>query len=136
LFIINFIFEPDINQFPIYILQSVRFLVLYLALLPFTIFSTGILKYPLWGYMKLHLVTRILLFVTIAEIFYIIIICSAIYLNIDLYPYLSTLVIFFLSIQFISLLLYFYSSSTLFSIIFQTLAFTIIFSENIHSFFY
>jgi hypothetical protein len=135
-FMINFIPEADINQLSISIVQSVKFLVIFFVLLPFVIFSTGILKYPLFGDIKLHFVTRILLFVAISEIFYIIITYSAIHLNVYFLPYRSTILIFFLYNQFISILLYYYKSSTLLSIIYQTLALTLIFSENIHSLFY
>jgi hypothetical protein len=126
---------PDTHQLFVSITQSIKFLVICLCLLPFVVFSTGILKYPLYGPIKLHSATRVLLFVAMAEIFCIGIACSVAFLNLWLTLYRTEIFVLLLTIQFISLLLYFLRSSVSSSILFQTLTLGVIFSEDIHGLF-
>jgi hypothetical protein len=126
---------PEAHQLFVSISQSIKFLVICLFLLPFAVFSTGILKYPLYGPMKLHSTTRGLLFVLVAEVFCVGISYSAAFLSFWLVFYRVEIFLLLLSIQFISMLLYFLSSSVSSSILFQTLALGVIFSENIHGLF-
>jgi hypothetical protein len=135
-FLFNFIPDANINHLYQSTIKSVKFLVLFFVIFPFVFFSTEIMKFPLFGDKKLHLVIRILLFVIISETFYVIITYSASNLNPYFLPYRNALLIFFFYNQFISLLLYYYKSSTLLSIIYQTLTLAFIFSEDIHGLLY
>jgi hypothetical protein len=135
-FLFNFIPDADINHLYLSTIKSVKFLVLFFIIFPFVFFSTEIMKFPLFGDKKLHLVIRILLFFIISETLYAIITYSASSLNPYFIPYRNALLIFFFYNQFISLLLYYYKSSTLLSIIYQTLTLAFIFSENIHGLLY
>jgi hypothetical protein len=132
---IGFLPAPDTHQLFVSIAQSIKFLLICLCLLPFLVFSTGILKYPLYGPIKLHCATRVLLFVAIAEIFCVGLSYSVAVLSFWLILYQIEIFLLLLTIQFISLLLYFLSSSMSSSILFQTLALGVIFSENIHGLF-
>ena len=124
------------NELFISILKSVKFIAYFFFLLPFAIFSTGILKYPLFGKIRIHWIACIFLFITSSLIFYIIITYSAAYLSISLPPWRSMILAFFLYNQFISVLFYYYKRSTLLPIIYQTLALAFVFSENLHGLFF
>jgi hypothetical protein len=126
---------PDTHQLFVSVTQSIKFLVICLCLLPFVVFSTGILTYPLYGLLKLHSATRIVLFVAIAEIFCIGISYSVPFLNPFLTYYQIEIFVLLLTIQLISLLLYFLGSSLSSSILFQTLTLGVIFAEDMHGLF-
>ena len=135
-FLFNFIPDADISHLYLSIKKSIKFLVLFIVMIPFVFLSTEIMKFPLFGDKKLNLAIRIFLFFIISETLYVIITYSASSLNPYFLPYRNALLIFFFHNQFISLLLYYYKSSTLLSIIYQTLTLAFIFSENIHGLLY
>jgi hypothetical protein len=131
----GFLPAPGTHQFFVSVTQSIKFVVICLCLLPFVVFSTGILKYPLYGPIKLNSATRVLLFVAIAEIFCIGISYSVAYLSFWLALYRIEIFLLLLAIQCVSLLLYLLSSSVSSSILFQTLTLGVIFAEDIHGLF-
>ena len=136
LFAFNWVSEPNFNQLSIAVTQSMKFVVIFYCFLPFFIFSTGILKYPLWGTIKINFISRIVIFVVFSNCFYIIIVFSVIYLNVDLLPEKDILLFFFFFNQVISLLLYFIRENIVFPIVFQTLTVTVLIAGNVHGLFY
>jgi hypothetical protein len=130
-FCINLFPTGDISQFATSIEQSAKFILIFLLLLPFYIFTTGIIKYPLFATIKITGANRILLYFLIILVFNSILTYLIINLNSCLPFYKWWIFLFFLYNQFISLLLYCYTSSTFLSVIFQTLTLSVIFSENI-----
>ena len=116
--------------------RSLKFFLIFLLLFPFYIFTDGIIKFPLFAKVRLLIVNRIFLYFIISFVFNLILIYWLIELTIWIPQYKWWILLFFLYNQFISLLLYYYMSSTLFSAIYLTLSVSLIFSENIQGLVY
>jgi len=136
LFVPSIVAEPSMNQLTISIVDAARFVVFFIGVLPFVVFSTEILKYPLWNDTEVNVAIRTFVFLITSMLLYVVITYSSVYLSAYIFPYKGTILLFFLYIQGISLMLYHYKKTTSLPIIFQALVLTLIFSENIHGLFF
>jgi len=116
------------------IIQSAKLLIISATILPFFVFTTGILKYPLFVEKKIYIGIRIILFIIVSGIFCIAISYLIVQFNIFFFMHKIFILLFYT--QLVSLLFYYYKSNTLLPIAFQTLTVAIILSENIHGLFY
>jgi len=128
---------PDfgLDRFGTSIIQLSKLMLVFSILLPYTVITIGILESPLWSKGKCPLIFRVLLFSLISVIFCAIIGTCTMFFNVYLVPYWKEIFIFLFSMQIISMFLYLYRSSTLLPIVFQSLTYAIIFSENMHGLF-
>jgi hypothetical protein len=131
----NLYSKASFNELFICILQSTKLLILFAAFLPFPAITTAILEYPLFAKWKRPLAFRIIIFVVISELFCLMVAYALTYLNMYLVPYRNLIFFSLFYIQVLSMLLYYYKSSTFLPIVLQSLTFAIIFSENIHGLF-
>ena len=135
-FWINIYPTADGTQLVLSIIQSIKLLLLFIAVLPFVIFTTGLLQYPLFLKNNMKLIFRILLFIIVAEFFCMVTSCLFAMFNVFLIEERSTMFVVLFFTQLVSLLLYFYKSNTLLPVLYLSLTLAIIFSENIHGLFY
>ena len=126
----------DGTQLVLSIIQSIKLLLLFIAVLPFVIFTTGLLQYPLFLKNNMKLIFRILLFIIVAEFFCVATSCLFAMFNVFLIEEISAMFVVLFFTQVVSLLLYFYKSNTLLPVLYLSLTLAIIFSENIHGLFY
>jgi hypothetical protein len=124
------------NQVVLSIVQSIKILLLFVAVLPFVIFTTGLFQYPLFFKGNMKLIFRILLAVIISEFSCIVTALLLAKFNVLLVEEVGTMFVVLFFVQVVSVLLYFYKSNTVLPIVYQSLALAIIFSENIHGIFY
>jgi hypothetical protein len=132
---INLYPKASFKELFISFLQSTKFLILFAAFLPFSAITTATLEYPLFAKWKRSVGFRIIIFVVISELFCLMVAYSLTYLNMYLVPYRNLIFFSLFYIQVLSMLLYYYKSSTFLPIVLQSLTFAIIFSENIHGLF-
>lgn len=115
--------------------RTSKFILLFLAFLPFFIINSGIIEYPFLVRHTINLPTCVIITIITSSIICIITTFFIVRLDIYLFPYKEEIFLSLLYTHLIPILIYLYKTNTILMIIFQCLTFAILFAENIHDLF-